>query len=219
MFECGKSGRTAMFKNFSTQPLCNIWVDGHEVRDICQYAGCLSDGYELWVNTINEVPTVSRAASSMLNNWSRISTGSNQRICCRSCDIFKKKKEVLPSVLSAKCCKKLLSAMGLATSISANLRLSVKACCTSGSNHSLMIFECSSFLSLNNSNSGQIEPRRPRLVTFCWADSNACMKEPQVSSVADPLGPIGVPGTGSEADNVSRVLPNRNSDAASRVKR
>jgi hypothetical protein len=46
MVECGKSGWTTMFKNFGTQPLCNIWVDGHKVRDICQYAGSLSDGYE-----------------------------------------------------------------------------------------------------------------------------------------------------------------------------
>ena len=33
-----------MFKNFSTQSLCDIGVNGHEVGDICQYAGGLSDG-------------------------------------------------------------------------------------------------------------------------------------------------------------------------------
>ena len=35
-----------MFENFSTQLLCNIGVNGHEVSNICQYAGGLSDGYQ-----------------------------------------------------------------------------------------------------------------------------------------------------------------------------
>ena len=160
--------------------------------------------------------TVSREASSILNNWSRISIGSDQRCHRKRANNFGK---LLPVVLSAKCCMKLLSAMGLITPIFSNLRLPSKACCTRGSSHCLMTFECSSFLSLNNSNNGQIEPRRARSVMFCWANSNARVKEPQASFVADPLGPIGVPGIGNEADNVSRFLSNRNSDAVSSVKR
>ena len=36
-----------MLENFSTQFLCNIGVYGHEVSDIRQYAGSLSDGCQM----------------------------------------------------------------------------------------------------------------------------------------------------------------------------
>lgn len=78
----------------------------------------------------------------------------------------------------------------------------------------------SRFLSLNSSNSGHNHPMRPRSVIICWAISNALAKAPQLSCVADPLGPISVlPAIGSDPPRVCSSVPKRNSDAASSVSR
>ena len=123
-------------------------------------------------------------------------------------------------MVSARCSRKVLSAIGLLIPAPSILRLLSKALFTRGSSHSLITLTWSSFLSLNNSNRGQIEPRRDRAVIFSWAISNAFVNEPQASSVAEPFGPIAVfPGIGREADKVSKFFPNRNSEAASRVNR
>ena len=59
LFKCWERGWTAVFENFGTQPLCNIWVDSHEIRDVRQYAGSLSTGYErllLYNHSTNRIP-------------------------------------------------------------------------------------------------------------------------------------------------------------------
>ena len=98
--------------------------------------------------------------------------------------------------------------------------LSSRACLTSGSNQPQIIFTCGSILSPRNSNNGQRCPIRALVVMICWAVSNAPAKDPQTSSVAEPLGPMALfLGSGNDAESVSKLFPNKNSDAASRVNR
>jgi len=123
-------------------------------------------------------------------------------------------------VLSVRCWRKFFSAIGLDIPAFSILRLVSSACPTRGPSHCFTTVQCPSFLSRDNSNNGHIGPRRPRLVIFSCAISNACANDPHVPPVADPFGPISVsPGTGSDADSVSKFFPNKNSDAASRLKR
>jgi len=126
----------------------------------------------------------------------------------------------LPSVLSAKCCRKVFSPTRRSMPALAMRALSSIACLTKGSSHCRITFVWGAVLSPNSSNSGQKYPSRPLVVIICWAISKAHAKLPHESSVADPLGPMTVsPGIGSVAERVSKFLPKRNSDAASMVNR